>query len=250
MKRLLLAVFLAGCSARLASSENPGREETDSERPSGLTTFATTAEPEAEALGPLPIHARVDKGTLQVSVGVGTETECTFGQSDGPAVRDASVNGGELALTLDESDTHAWLYGGASIACEGDQPLFAWSLLDPKVSAPKVDVALDEGPDAMLSDEDTYVVRVRGHALEPVHDATLVIGSTAYAAKIAKLDDEITHWEMTFDVSPEKWVASVLHGENSAHLLAHLETKDVDATVTMGLEPRVTDASHQPLDAD
>jgi len=250
MKRLLLAVFLAGCSARLASSENPGREETDSGGSSGLTGLTATAEPEAEALGPVPIRARVEKGALHVRVDVGAEKECTFGQSDGPAARDASVNGGELALALDETDTHAWLYGGASIACEGDQPLFAWSLLDPKVSAPVVEVALEESADAMLSDEDTYVVRVRGHALEPVHDATLVIGSTAYAAKIVQLDDEITHWEMTFDVAPEKWVASVLHGENSARLSAHLESKDVEAAVTMGLEPRVTDASHQPLDAD
>ncbi len=237
------------------SNEKPGRESTDSVALSALTDMRATAEIEQEALGPLPIRARVVNGALHVAVGVGHVSDCSFGQSDGPSVRDVAVEKEELALDLDENDTHAWLFGGASITCEGgDKPLYAWSLLEPHVSAPKVDVSLDEGADAMLSDEDTYVVRVRGHAFEPVREAKLVLGGETYAARVTELKDEIVHWEVTFDVPPEKWVASVLRGENAARLTARIDSnggeRNVDAAVTLGLDARITAASPQPLEDD
>jgi hypothetical protein len=259
MRHLILGAFLAlpglGCgSAAPGFSENPGLERTDSLAASALTDIQATAESEQEELGVLPVRTNVVDGALRVTVGVGGVKECTFGQMDGPRVRDQIVEHGDLAIDLDEKDTHAWLFGGANIACEGSQPLFAWSLLDPHVSAPKVDLVLDEDADAMLSDADTYVVRVRGHAFDPVQGAKLTIGGETYVAKVTELRDEITHWEVTFDVPPEKWVRSVLRGDDAAHLVARVDAKsgvrEVDARVTIGLDARITDASHQPLEDD
>jgi hypothetical protein len=49
-------------------------------------------------------------------------------------------------------------------------------------------------------------------------------------------------------------VGSVLRGESSARLSARLDSEDgereVESIVTLGLEARVSDASHQPLDSD
>lgn len=241
-------VFLAGCAAAPLgqSSENEGRAPTDSNVPSALTDIQATAENEAETIGTVPLTAKAVDGALRVRMQVPEMTECTFGQTN------VMVNGaGDLVLDLDEKDTHDFLFSGASIACEGgEQPLFAWSLLDAKVSAPKIDLALDEEADAMLSESDRYVVRVRGQAFEPVRDAKLEIDGTKYTAKVTELRDEITHWEVTFDVPSDKWVGAALNGNQAARLLAHLDSKDVDARVTIGFDARIRDLSRQPLEND
>src|SRR5262245_36215641 len=208
MKRPLFTVLvLLGCGGG-APPMVADTTHTDSFGPASLTAFESHAEPNEQGLDPLAISTRVIPGKLAVEIEVGPRAECSFGQTDGPSPRTTPVSSNVVTLEVDASDAHAWLYGGASLECEGENPIYAWTALEPRVDAKPAEIDLEETADPMLSEKDAYVVRLHGSSFGKIEHAALVIGKTSYAGRTEPVFGEEKRWNVVFDVPPEVWIRS------------------------------------------
>jgi len=215
---------------------------TDSFAPSSLTILETRAE---RSEGSVPIATHVKDGRLAVDVGVGAHESCTFG--GGPTERSAKV-ASSFALDVDADDAKTWLFSGASIECDGKEPLYAWTELEARVVAPKIaDITLEDRGDPMLSERDEYVVRLRASSLAEIERATIAVGGASIEGRIQKFEDEETSWSVVFDVPSDAWVSAAL-AQKSGTFVARVAQNEIEESIDFGLGAVVAESGAEPID--